>query len=130
RFRRLLFFESGRKPERRTNAQATRHPDLASHEWDQLFRDCQSQSGAAILARSRAIRLRERLKQSSLRFRGDTDTGVLNLETQCSLRLCFVDRLHTNHNLTLLSKLDCVADQVSQHLTKSPGIASQGCGHS
>ena len=61
-------------------------PICAAHQLDQLLGDRQSQSGAAVLARGRAIGLNEGAEQSSLRLRGDADAGVLDLEAQRRVR--------------------------------------------
>lgn len=56
------------------------NPDLASHEFDQLFADRQAKSRAAMRASCRAVSLSKALEdQRTLRFI-DPDAGVGHLE--------------------------------------------------
>ena len=59
---------------------------LPPHLLDQLRGDRQAEPGAAVVARRRAIRLRERLEDQRLLFRRDADAGVRDREVQASAR--------------------------------------------
>src|ERR1044071_7325369 len=55
-------------------------PNAATHHLDQAVRDGETQSGAAVFARHRAIRLPERLENNLLLVGFDSDTRVAYLE--------------------------------------------------
>ncbi len=57
-------------------------PDPAAHQLDELRRDCQTQPRAAVLARRRAVRLRECLEDHTLLFGRNADAGVTHGEMQ------------------------------------------------
>ena len=58
------------------------YPNLSAHHLNQLCRDRQPQSGAAILASSGTVCLRERLKDNFLLFGRDSDPGIPDGEVQ------------------------------------------------
>ena len=58
------------------------HPHLASHEFDKLGTDGQSQTGTAKPAGSRAIGLSKSFEDQCLLLRRNSDTGVFHCEVK------------------------------------------------
>src|SRR6266545_8132134 len=65
---------------RSTAATAATHADPSAHHPRQLSGDRQPQPGATVLARGRAVGLRERFEDPVLEVLGDPDTGVADVE--------------------------------------------------
>ena len=68
--------QAGGEEERRADAGSTFEGQVAAHEAGQPAADHQPEPGAAVLPCRRAVGLRERLKQSALLLRRDSDAGV------------------------------------------------------
>ncbi len=62
------------------------HPDAAAHQFHQAGGYGQPQASAAVLPRSGAVGLRERLKDHAMLFRRNADAGVDDAKTQRDLR--------------------------------------------
>ena len=111
----------------------TLYPDAAAHHAHQLARDCQPETGAAVVARRRYIRLREGIKDHHLLVAGDADTRIGDGEVQtdasvagCLLRGAVVIRLidgDLHKDLTFMGELDGIAQQVHQHLLQAARVA-------
>ena len=61
-------------------ARAGLDADLAAHQLDELLRDREAETGAAVVARGRGVRLREGLEQAVEAALTDSDAGVAHLE--------------------------------------------------
>ena len=79
---RFLLLEAGGEPERGAGAERGFDVDLAAHHFHQLLADREAQAGAAVLARGRAVGLRELVEDPRLRLRADAGAGVADLEAQ------------------------------------------------
>ncbi len=106
--------------------QPTLHPQPPSHHPHQALRDGQTQAGAAVLARRRAVRLLEGPEDRLLFVRRDADARVAHLKMQNTFGLLHA---HRYDHLTLGGELDAVADQVDEDLAQPSGIADQHLGH-
>ena len=112
------------EPEAGTLAGLGIHPDAPAHQRDDALADRKAQAGAAVQPRGRGIGLRERLEQLLLRFRVDADAGVADLETQLVLRGGLAGAAHVQRHAAALGELDCIAEQVGEHLAQAHGIAA------
>src|SRR5687768_15363532 len=88
------------------------YPYLAIHHLNQLRRNRQPQSGAAILASSGAISLRERFKDYLLLFGCDSDPGIPDAEVQKDIVICVRFGFNSHDHFTAFGKLDCVSDEI------------------
>src|SRR5204863_5583380 len=91
-------------------------PNMTAHHLDQPLRNCKPQTGAAVLARRRTIGLGERLEDARLFLFRHADAGIADGEMQVDLFLALRDRFDAHHDLTVLGKLDGVADEVGDDL--------------
>jgi hypothetical protein len=73
------------------------------------------------------LRLLKLLEESSLLVECDSDSCIANgkLQTGAVVR----NRLHRYANFPLLSKFNCIPNQVDQDLTKTDGVTSQVSGY-
>ncbi len=74
-----LFAQPGGEPERTALARLAERFDITAHQLGQPFRDGQAQSGAAILAGSRCVRLLESLEQPPDLLLGQADAFAVSL---------------------------------------------------
>ena len=104
-------------------------PDSALHFLDQLRGDRKAEASAAIGARRRSIRLRERFENRGLFFLRNADAGIAHRKMQFAFAID--DRLvaHAHHNLSALGKLDRVIGKIDQDLAEPQGIADQMVRH-
>src|SRR4051794_709532 len=99
--------------------QATLAMNVALHQLDQLLDDRESQSSAAVAARSGGIGLPERLEKRSCHSRIDANAGV----TDGQLELFFRYPSRLDFHSTLMGELDRIADEVREHLPNPDRIA-------
>ena len=100
-------------------------PDLPVHQLHQLARYCQTQSGAAIVAGSRGIRLSEWAKDPLLVFRRDADSGIGNGERQSSDLGRLLLKFGPDDNFALMSEFDGIVHQIHQNLPETQRIPDQ-----
>ena len=96
---------------------------------DQLRGDGQAQPGAAVLARGRAVGLREGLEDQLLLLGGMP--MPVSRTAKCSPTSSAVDvaARRSTHDLAALGELDGVADQVDQDLAQPAGSPTRAVGH-
>ena len=105
------------------------HLDLSAHEPDQALRDGEAESGSAVAARHRRVRLRELLEDRANVFGCNADARVADGESQLHVIVGGQGRRDRNDDLTLLRELDRVSDQVHQDLTEARRIPAHRAGH-
>ena len=124
--------EAHREVERAPLPDGALDPDPAAHQLDQARGDRQPEPGAAVLARGRAVGLRERPRRSSpaspagcrCRCRGPRSAGATSVRGP--LR---GDASTLDDDLAALGELDGVADEVDDDLPQPAGIADEHVGH-
>ncbi|MNH13818.1 hypothetical protein D3C79_734000 [compost metagenome] len=124
----LLHAEAYMEMERGAHPWLALHPNVAVHQLHQLLRNGQSQPGAAVLARGRAVGLTERLKQARTLLGGHANAGVAHPEMQLNALLTGGHCFHPDHNLATFGELGSVVTQVNQHLAQAQRIAEQCSG--
>src|SRR5271155_1766451 len=101
--------------------------DFAAQQPHQLAAYRRAEAGAAVLARGRAIGLGERLEDQLLLFGGDTDAGVCDADRDYLSRPAervvaeapaAFGRAQAHRHAALLGELECIRDEVLQHLAK------------
>ncbi len=95
----------------------------------QLLGDDQTQPGAAMTPRNAGVSLTKRLEQLCLLLLRDTDTAILNLNLQLDARLGNHPLSDAQADVSFLSKLDGVTNQVDQNLLQSQRIANHVVRH-
>ena len=122
--------EAGDESELAPLPRLARQPDPAAHHLDQMRRDRQPQSGAAVAAGRRRVGLHERPEDLPLLVLRDADAGVGDGEAQRRLHRRSCARLATfDDDFARVGELDGVADQVDEHLPEPPDVADQVVGH-
>ena len=101
-------------------------PNLSAHKLDQSSGDGQPQASTAVLARRRAIGLRERLEDSLLLLCRNPNARIGDGEVEADLVLRLRRRLSAHHHLTLLGELDGIPHHISQDLAQASHITHQG----
>ena len=104
-------------------------PDPTAHHPDQLRRDRQPETGAAIFASCRYIDLRERFEQDFGLSFGNANPGVSNTKMQSDGFFGFRFRSNIQYNLALVSELHRVSDQIDDDLPQPTGIAHERLGN-
>ncbi len=112
-----LFFENSGKPEsgtarlpaRLVRSRRTLNADDTAHHFDQLLRDGQSQTCAAVLAGCGAVHLDERRKEFLLLLWGNTNARIGDGKTNGGLPLVFGLKARAQRDPTLVGELDSVA---------------------
>jgi len=94
--------------------------DFAAHQLDNVAADRQAEAGAAIAARMRTVRLLELLEHARQLIFGDADACVANRDDQINVVADPV-AIDFHQHVAVLGELDCIADQIAEHLTQ-PGI--------
>ena len=119
--------------ERGADARRALEDQVAAHQPRQPPADRQAQAGAPVLARRRAVGLRERAEQPALLLRGDADTRIPHADrsgaTPASAPAA-VRRLDPHHHLAALGELERIAHQVGEHLPHAEGVADSRSGTS
>src|SRR5580698_9566524 len=87
------------------------------------FGDCQTQTGAAMLARGGGIRLFERLEETAHLLVGQADTGVANREVNQLAELILLLDAGLDDDLATLGKFDGVVAVVDEDLPEAQRIA-------
>src|SRR5262249_27796412 len=121
--RRLV--EGQLEPERAAPAGLALEPDAAAHELDEMARDREAETGAAVATRRAAVRLGEALEHRLLPVERDADAGVLDADPQGRARFRFVQARREHADLAALRELDRVSQQVDEDLAQPPRVASQ-----
>ncbi len=111
------------EPEGRAPIRFALDADLAVHPLHQLAADVQAQTGAAVAAGGRGIRLRELLEHARQQDGRDADAGVPHLEPVARPRALLVHAGDVEVDVALLRELDGVVDQVHEDLADAAGVA-------
>ena len=103
----------------------TRHRNVPSHLFHELFANREAQSGAPELPRGGAIGLRKRVEETRLRLGGNADACICHgrFNRHHGGRL-FTPR-DVDHHLALLAKLERIPDQIDENLTQSAGVTPE-----
>jgi hypothetical protein len=98
--------------ERAALARFAFYPDFSTHHADQAIGNSETQTGAAVFAAHRAVRLREGLKDRGLFLLGDADAGVANGKMQAEM--LFGNRINgdVGHDFAALGEFQRVADEI------------------
>ena len=104
-------------------------PKPAAHEPRQPRADGQSESGAPVIARGRAVDLREGVENQLVLVLRDADAGVRHGELERTCRTLRRARLNPDGDLALGGELDGVAHQIDDDLPQSVGIAPHELGY-
>ncbi|MDR6354343.1 hypothetical protein Q3H58_001014 [Pseudomonas psychrotolerans] len=99
----------------------------AAHEFGELARDRQTQTGTPIAPADGAIRLGEGLEELRLLRLGETDAGILDRQAEMGPAL-LAGRADADQHMPMLGELDRVAQQIDQHLLQAQRITFQGQG--
>src|SRR5262245_16180561 len=108
-------FDSRREAEGAPAPRFAHELDAAAHELDQPGRDGEPETRAAVLARSRSVRLAESLEDEALLVGGDSDAGVSDSHFEGGAVRIVAGDADANGNLTPFGELDCIAGQVHEH---------------
>src|SRR3954468_3967183 len=95
---------------------------------DELARDGEAETGAAVTAGGGTISLNEGFEKAALRFGGDADAGITHGEFQENGFFGFADFGNLSDDFALRGEFDGVADEVREHLADAPGIAAELAG--
>ncbi|OFA07224.1 hypothetical protein DUPY_13310 [Duganella phyllosphaerae] len=79
-----------------------------------------------MLARGRAIGLRERVEDAPARLVGHANAGVVHFEAQGHALGVLGRHHHLDRDLAAVGKFDSVAQQVEDHLAQPVGVAADG----
>src|SRR6266566_4200705 len=104
--------------ESRALAQYGLHPYVAPVHLDNLLGNGKAKAGAAFSLRIRGIDLMELLEDSRPFLLRDARTGVHHADREVS-----IDSFGGDADLTRIGELDCIADEIEQHLRKALLIA-------
>src|ERR1700730_16830673 len=96
-------------------------PDPTPMHLDNAFRDCEPQSGAALLARDRIVSLLEFLEELGLIACGYTRAGVAHRDIEGAVRLGGL-----YHDLARIRELDGVSHQVEEDLRQPAFVTVPG----
>ena len=119
----------GGEVEDTAQSQPALDPDPSAHQLGQLAADGQPQARAAEAARQCRIDLLKGLKDpGQLRVR-DANARIADRELQVHLAVRARRDASPQDHLTPLRELQCVADQVHDHLAQSPGVADEDLGN-
>ena len=99
------------------------------HQVDDALADGQAQAGAAVDAGGGCVGLAEGLEQACLQRVVDADAGIDDLEAQLVLRGTFAQPQHAQLHLAAGGELDCVGQQVAQHLAQAHRVAAHRQAH-
>ena len=108
--------KSRREPKRRSNAFGALHAGGATHQLHEALHDGQAQSGAAELARRRAVCLSKRIEQRANAIRWNAHTRVGDGAADEDTVRIFLDDVTTYRHLSGLRELDGIAAQIEEHL--------------
>ena len=106
-------------------ARRTLHADGAAHQRYQPCANRQAQPAATILACGAGLDLIKRLKQRLLTFWRYADAGIAHAEfnQRSGVRCRFLTHCDSDENFALVGELDCIGDEIHQHLTQPRDIA-------
>ncbi len=117
------------EPERAALAFDALHAHASVHQFDQLFGDGRTQSGAAELATDARLGLREALEHARERLSAHSDTGVAHGKAQHDAVIVAIEHRDFDGDRSLLGELERVAEQVHEHLPQMVRIAQQRVRH-
>ncbi len=117
------------KPERAALADLGGHPDLPSHQLDQLARNRKAKAGATVFPGGGVVGLGEGFENPGMSFGRHADTGVDHLEADLHLIVVGRQQLRFRQHPAGFSELNGVRGKVDQYLPKVLGIAAQGVGN-
>ena len=109
----------------------TFNPQLAAHQFHQLFADAKAQTRAAKLPGYGRVFLAEIIENLSHKPRLNADARVLNCKLyhgQASLRQLSCQRAQHIHR-SFFSKFHCIARQIQQYLGDAARVTEQHLGH-
>src|ERR1700722_16174167 len=109
--------------ERATLAFLASEGERSAKQTDKLPTDRQPETGAAILAADRAVRLPERLEHGVLFVLGDADAGVGDRQRNLAVGGARDSQLHC----ALFGELECVRQQVPQNLLEPLTVCLDVC---
>ena len=121
-------FQPRCEPEHRASTRLAVHADITVHQSDQLFGNCQSQSGAISSARVGTVLLREGVENQGLALRFDANTRISNLESKQRRPSLGTDLPDANHDLAFFRKFHGIADEINQHLPQAYRVATHAPG--
>src|ERR1035437_7082513 len=101
-----LLAEARREPELRAPPLPPLQPDLTAHHLDQLLRDGHSETGAAVLARSRGVGLGKLLEHEFPLGDWDADARVLYREAQHDFSVGLRLDARSHGDLSLMGELE------------------------
>ena len=112
-------------------------PHLARHQFGQLSTDEEAKTGATVLARRRLVHLREFTKElghvslcdANARVADGNVPPATNLRRRIRVRHRLVLQDQANLHLASLGELECVGNEVVQHLPQSQRVALDVDGH-
>src|SRR6202030_3993193 len=122
------------KCERASVIRRTAQLNFTSEQACKFAANRQPQTRPAIFAAGTGVGLLERLKDNTLFFGWNSDAGVRNLE--CNNRRCLPENRvtlaptifggkHRETHATLVGELECVGQQVLQHLLQTLGVSDE-----
>src|SRR5689334_19572038 len=95
------------------------HPEASPHQVHELTADGEPEPGPAILARRRAVALREGAEDRRLLVERNADAGVGDAEAERgAVVLAQARPFDADDDLAVIGELDGVAHQVDEHLTE------------
>src|SRR6185436_4373831 len=121
--------ESRGEPESRPLRSRARNPNRTPHHFYKLLGNSQSEARPAVLTSRRAVGLRECLEEARLLRLANADPRIGHCEAHSNMRFGLLLLRSPHDDLATVSKLDCVADQVGQHLSQTTRVAAQGGPH-
>ena len=117
--------ETGGKPEIRAASRRAVHTDLTAHQFGQLPRNGEAETGAAELARRRTVGLLETLEEAAALLRINADPAIDHREMQQQIAFAFLHDADVDGDLALLGEFDGIVGVIDQHLAEAQGIADQ-----
>ena len=129
-FERRVLGQAHREPEGAADTRRALGTRLAAHQAGQLARDRQSEPGAAVLARRRAIGLLELAEQPGQHIRRDTFAGIGYLEAQHHVIHVVGQHLEAQRDAAALGELEGIGRVVEHALLQPRQIAEQVARHS
>ena len=117
--------QTRREPEDAAGTGQSIDADLAAHQFGQAARDGEAETGAAVLARRRVVRLFEGVEEARQGVGRDADAAVAYFEAHAHLAFAFVEEAGAQDDVAGFGEFHGVHRVIEQRLLQAHRVAAQ-----